>query len=690
MALNETEAEERRHLAETLARLREALQETEARLDDARSGVLEAKRYVWANRDQLDPAERAANAVDISLAVDRGERDASKRERMRKQLASPYFGRVDFTPDGRTAAETYYIGVHAFGDADDGADLVYDWRSPVASLFYDSPVGQARYAALAGEIAGRVGLKRQYRIERGEMAYMLESAERIHDEVLQRELSRTSDEKMKQIAATIQAEQNAIIRNERANVLIVQGVAGSGKTSVALHRIAYMLYRRKETLRSANVMILSPNRVFADFISNVLPELGEERIAETSAADIASRELAGICDFETFAEQLAAQAAGSDEALAGRIRFKAGIAFVHALDDYAAHLEADGFAAEAIAFGDAEIGETAVAEAYRAASALPVKARLAKTAAVLAAQGRTVHGDKLKPAAANRIKTAVRRMFRTLDPLALYRDFYVYIGAPEMFKPKAKKKIEYADVYPLLYLKLLLEGATGYEEVKHLVIDEMQDYTAVHFAVLARLFACGMTIVGDENQSLDPNASSTLDTLRAVFPAAQTAELLKSYRSTAEIIAFARRIAPGSRIEPAERHGEQPMVVRAADEAEEIVRIGDAVAAFQSSGHRTLGIVCKTEAQAERLHAALLARHPGVHRLGFGSAGFREGAVVLPVHVAKGLEFDRVVVPFANAETYRTEADRGLLYIACTRALHELALTFSGSLSPFAQTEVRP
>lgn len=210
-----------------------------------------------------------------------GESVIDKRKRLGKILDNPYFGRIDFKQQSGNIFPIY-IGVHSFYDSDSKMSLIYDWRAPISSMFYDYELGEAYYSSPAGEVKGDILLKRQYRIRNGRMEFMIESSLTVHDDILQKELSSNTDDKMKNIVATIQREQNRIIRNEDAQALIIQGVAGSGKTSIALHRIAYLLYTFKESLSSKDILIISPNKVFADYISNVLPELGEETVPETS------------------------------------------------------------------------------------------------------------------------------------------------------------------------------------------------------------------------------------------------------------------------------------------------------------------------------------------------------------------------------------------------------------------------
>ncbi|KEQ22789.1 HelD family protein [Paenibacillus tyrfis] len=687
---NGTEAEERRYLEVIVAKLHQALKEMDDKISSTYEAVIESKKYLWDNAAALDPAERAANRVDVSLTIDLGEKAIVKRKRVQKLLQSPYFGRVDFKEGQQTKPDSFYIGVHSFTEENGHDNLIYDWRSPVASMFYDFEVGQAFYAAPVGEVHGEIGLKRQYKINQGTMEYMIESSMTIHDDVLQKELSGPSNERMKNIVATIQKEQNAIIRNEAAHELIIQGVAGSGKTSVALHRVAFLLYRYKETLSSRNVLIISPNKVFSDYISNVLPELGEEKIMEVSLEELAAKELVSIGKFQTFYEQVSELLGGTDdetdESVIERIKFKATGEFVSQMDAFIQYADEHYFSPEEIAIDKVTISKEALFSSYQASGRLPVKSRLEKTAAHVMANCKDEDGNRAPASASKKIKTVVKKMFKCQDVLSLYKDFYQHLGTPDMFKLKQGKKLEYSDVFPLIYLKIYFEGAAPFDFVKHLLVDEMQDYTPIQYAVLSKLFKCKKTILGDSSQSVNPYSSSSLTEIKKVFPEADTVELLKSYRSTVEITTFAQRLKPNSKLIPIERHGEEPLILPCHSSGDEMNTIRRLTGDFLASEHHSLGIICKTHAQAEEVYAKLKDMRHKIHLLDFNSEQFHEGIVVTYAHLAKGLEFDQVIVPFADASTYRTELDKSLLYIACSRAMHTLMVTCAGEITPFLKS----
>jgi DNA helicase II / ATP-dependent DNA helicase PcrA len=500
----------------------------------------------------------------------------------------------------------------------------------------------------------------------------------INDDVLQKELSSTSDEKMKNIVATIQQEQNAIIRNETANELIIQGAAGSGKTSVALHRVAFLLYRHKETLTSSNVLIISPHKVFSDYISNVLPELGEEKIMEVTMEELAAKELGGLCQFQTFSEQVDEIVHAHDEQAIERIRYKAGMHFVHELEAYMKYADEQFFLPADIQLKGVCISASEIMDGYLGTMTMPLRQRLEKTASILSGRVRTEDGERLTTAEANKVKTAIKKMFKFQNALSMYKEFFSHRNKPDMFVMIGRKTIEYADVFPLLYLKMYLEGSTSYDMVKHLLVDEMQDYTPIQYAVLSKWFSCKKTILGDSNQSVNVYTSTSLHDIKGVFPHADTIELLKSYRSTLEIMGLAKRIRPGSTMIPVERHGEEPQVIRCRDAREELAFIQELSRHFLDSGLQTMGILCKTSSQARQVYESIRELGGSVNLLDFSSDRFQDGITITFAHMAKGLEFDQVIVPFADAENYRSEMDRSLLYIACTRAMHKLSLTYSG------------
>ena len=309
-----------------------------------------------------------------------------------------------------------------------------------------------------------------------------------------------------------------------------------------------------------------------------------------------------------------------------------------------------------------------ILERFKAYHRIPLLKRFPEVAKDIQNFVRTSTGRKLTGSERSQIFEAVPQMFKRNSVLDLYKDFYSWQGKEEMFATNSDGTFEYSDVFPLIYFSLRLEGLQPYDHVKHLLVDEMQDYTPVQYAVLSRLFKCKKTILGDVSQTVNPYSASSAEGIHQVFPQGDTVKLYRSYRSTFEITAFAQNISRNPNLIPMERHGDAPLVKGFASNVEEAEEIKKLIIDFKNSGHQSLGIICKTLAQAETLHAELNLH--GVHLLTPDSTSFSEGIIMTTVHLAKGLEFDEVIIPFASARTYHTDVDRSMLYIACTRAMH--------------------
>lgn len=685
--INKTEKEEREFLEEIKDKLEDEINRTDGNMNSHSKDVQEFKDYLWENRSGMDHAEKVSIRQSITQTALTGESAAAKKKRLQKLLTSPYFGRIDFTEAGSREYIPVYIGIHSFFDPDQHANLIHDWRAPVSSMFYDFELGEAGFDSPSGEINGEITLKRQYRIREGKMDFMLESSLNIHDDILQQELSRSTDEKMKNIVATIQRDQNAIIRNDSSQVLIIQGVAGSGKTSIALHRIAYLLYRFKDTISSKDILIISPNKVFADYISNVLPELGEEKIGETGMEELAGKLLANKYRFGSFFDQVARLLEKEDRDFIRRIEFKASKEILNKLNQYVTHIENEFFVPNDLKVGRYYVPYTFVAQKFMAFSRVPLFKRFAVVASQVADFLRFTHQQELKAPDVKKIENDIKKMLKISNLRDLYKNFYTWLGRPELFK-NSRSGFEYQDVFPLIYLKIRLEGIKTENRVKHLIIDEMQDYTPVQYAVITRFFTCKKTILGDTNQSVNPFGSSTAEDIQKVFVNADMVKLCKSYRSTYEITEFAQSVSRNDDLVAIERHGYEPGLYGFSNTNDEINKIVNLAGDFEGSKDNSLGIICKTQKQADHLYEQLKQHLPKIYLLNSQSVSFVNGIVITTAHLSKGLEFDQVIVPFASEQNYKTVIGNRMLYIACTRAMHRLNITFTGKKSLFLN-EVR-
>ena len=632
--------------------------------------------------DHLEKNSMREAIVNYSL---QGEHSVDVRRRLDRIRDTAYFGRIDFREDQSQRMKHIYVGVHNFKDDESKSNLVYDWRAPISSLFYDFELGQGSYETPSGTISGDITLKRQFRIRQGRMEYMLDTDVTIHDEVLQKELNQASGAKMKNIVATIQKEQNAIIRNEDARHLIIQGVAGSGKTSIALHRIAFLLYRFKETITSEDILIISPNKIFANYISNVLPELGEESVAETSMEEIANELLKYQVPFQTFFEQVSELLDKHDPKFIERIQFKSSNEVLTKLERYVNYLENEGFNVTDITVKRKLIPAWFIRQSFERYKRMPLLKRFNEVVRDIVEHMFRRYKIEVQYKERTNLHDTIRKMFPSYNPRVLYKGFYEWLGRPELFKTKAGNTYEWSDVYPFIYLKYRLEGLRPQTQVKHLVIDEMQDYSIVQYKVLSLLYPCKKTILGDINQSVNPFSSSSLPTIEKVFSGATTMTMLKSYRSTYEITQFTKRIRPKIEVEAIERHGEEPQLLSCENTDDEILALQSLISDFEKSGFNSLGIICKTQKIADALYETLRYERPMINLLNATSASFGSGIIIATAHLAKGLEFDNVIVPFCTNKNYHTEPDRQMLYVACTRAMHRLFITYSGKITPLIQ-----
>ena len=685
MVFNQTEKQEKEYLHQVVSILKDSINNTDTSVREHVETLQEYKSYIWSNKD-IDPHEIRSMRESILNHFALGEKVIDKRKRLSKILNIPYFGRIDFseTKEEKNSPLPIYIGIHTFYDINTKMNLIYDWRAPISGMFYDHELGAASYISPAGEIKGEISLKRQYRIRNGKMEYMIESSLTVHDEILQKELSSNADDKMKNIVTTIQREQNRIIRNEEAHVLIIQGVAGSGKTSIALHRIAYLLYTLKGNISSKDILIISPNKVFGDYISNVLPELGEESVPETSMEQILSGVLENKYKYQNFFEQITELLEKTSSDFIERIKYKSSFEFISQLDKFILYMENNYFkAAEVKLTRHITIPAEYIEEQFRRFNRYPMRQRSEAMANYILEMMKVQYYFTITTSEKNLLKKEIKKMFAGNNDLQIYKEFFVWVGKPELFKLRKNRMLEYADLAPLAYLHLALDGNITSPGVKHLLIDEMQDYSPIQYKVIQKLYPCRKTILGDASQSVNPYGSSTADMIRKAFTIGEIMKLCKSYRSTFEITDFSQKIQTNHELEPIIRHGEPPAILRFEDVKQEILGIFSIISSFKKSGYTSLGIVCKTETQARELSESLRVHTGDIHFLSNQSSAFMKGIIVTSSHMAKGLEFDEVIVPYVNGKNYNSAIDKSMLYVAVTRAMHRLTLTYNGRPSEF-------
>lgn len=725
----------------------------------SRNELVNIRKHFWdevkVNVDTFDDyletiigLRQETQALSIIQSTDRHV--TKKLSTLKRMQEVPYFGRIDFIEEGDSTHEQIYIGISTLRDASGEEFLVYDWRAPVSSVYYEYQNGSAKYATPTGEVRGILEKKWQYLIRGGVLQSMFDTSLTIGDEILQQVLGKGTDKHMHNIVATIQEEQNRIIRHDRGRLLIVHGAAGSGKTSAALQRIAFLLYKYRDSINAEQIILFSPNSMFNSYVSNVLPELGEENMQQVTFQEYLDRRLSGEFQVENPYEQLeyvlTAANTPSYRSRVESIRFKASPLFFEAIEAYRKSLELSGMLFKDIIFRGKpivtagqiadrfysndtslrfhnrleklkdwltkKINETQKVELtkqwvqekiellsnedYHKAQTYLAKKHGYKAESIAdyepehEALARLIVQQKLKPLR-KRVKT-----FSFIDIKGIYEQLFsdslkikqwikgevpsewteICQATMEMLN---EGKLSYEDATPFLLMKELIQGFQTNGSIKHILVDEAQDYSPFQFEFLKRLFpSAKMTVLGDFNQAIFAHASEkdNFDALMSLYgqPETEVINMTRSYRSTKPIIEFTRKLVPnGERIIPFDRDGEQPVLTQLLNHTELHRCITSKVATLRNLRYKSIAIICKSDEESKSAYESL-SHIDDIKLVKNSSSEYEEGVVVIPSYLSKGIEFDAVIIYDASELVYGDESLRRVFYTSCTRAMHYLQL----------------
>lgn len=718
MGNNQTEkAFEEKRLAQTISLAEEQLKQAKEAADKKKSEIIEAKKDVRENAEHgitsLYTSDGFEALVELSQYINPVtdkiidyEEEEHKILLLEKMIKSPYFARIDFKFDDEDEFEKIYIGRSSLRKNSYQEMYVYDWRSPIASIFYRFMTGEAFYDAPCGRVTGELNLKRQYEIKNGKLEYFFDSDVQIVDEFLRQLLSQNTTAKMKAIVETIQHEQDVVIRDMENDLLMVQGVAGSGKTSIALHRAAYLMYQGLQTKLSANnIMIISPNSIFEQYISNVLPELGEDNVISSVFEDILSALLIGrkIQSRNDFLENLIVNSKYK-EISRNSIEFKTSSFFREILDQFLIDIPRQWIEFEDVYYeGKCVVSRQILKDKILGRTETPLGIKLEQLEDYILEQifgtgkGRGHKEEK------NLIKQEIQKFIK-IDIVELYKilfsnEAYFYSllqnsnlsqGIKSIWEYTRENleadRLYYDDAIAIAYLYLKIYGTNKYKNIKQVVIDEAQDYYPLQYEIFNLLFSnAKFTILGDMKQTLAKKEDiSFYEQIQKILNKKKSSLIMldKSFRCTNEILNFSLKfIEKSSQIKSFNRNGDSPKVYIADNSEIFIDEIVKEINLCQEKGFQSICLICKTEKNSIYLFNKI--KHKlDIQLIKNGSVSDLQGVFILPVYMSKGLEFDAVLICDADSQNYHDEDDKNLLYVACTRALHKLSLFCENEVSP--------
>ena len=651
MTINKNEYQKEKEYLENVKKLADlCISNVNVQIDKQKKEIFEIKQYIWNDCKSLSDLEYGNLLNDTDAKVNWTNSRIKQMIKYQHIKQNPYFGRIDFKTEDEVIK--VYVGIYGFNY--ENRNYIFDWRAPISNLFYDYGIGKAKYEAPIGTINGDIILRRQYKIENGTIERIIESEININDEMLQEVLSNNSSDKMKNIVTTIQKEQNEIIRDTSNKYMIIQGVAGSGKTSVALHRIAYLLYKEKN-LSYSNILIFSPNDIFTEYISDVLPELGERNVLNTTFNDLLEQYLKKFAKLEKFSDFL-------EKVYENNIKPNY-IFDRHELDyfiqDYIkSHIFHRNINVAKEMFNKFELNDLLLNKYKK----LSLMERISNLAEYLCNK-LNVSIRKNKRKIENLI---ISELGISLDPVSIFLEFLKVKG----IEKEIINKIDYEDLEYIIYIYFELNGYPYNSNIKHVVIDEAQDYSELQFYILRKCFEKAyFTILGDVNQAINPYCQyNSLEELSDVFSDGyKYIELNNTYRSSPEILDYSNTILGIKNIKSIRSSNGIP--VKHYNNNENVDEIVKNIQYIYEHGFKNVAIITKNSAETNKMYNKLMKKNTEYN---FTKNMIKKDCIsIMPSYLAKGLEFDGVII-YNDINDMYNDDEKKLYYVAVTRAQHVL------------------
>lgn len=749
--------EELKRLEDTLVYVNKSLDDMTSRNETLTQKVEYTKKHYNSESSQ-DYVELMVNTM-MQSSVE------LKLRNLITAKSKPYFSRIDFIEEGKVESEKLYIGKMSLLKEENQEIVIVDWRAPIANLYYEERLGDAAYNCPDGNIQGQLMLKRQFTIENGELKGIFDIDVTTNDEFLQSYLGANADNRLKDIVSSIQAEQNQIIRSDMWTPLIIQGAAGSGKTTIALHRIAYLIYTYEKDFKPENFMIIAPNKFFLNYISEILPELGVEKVKQTTFEEFAqeiigkkqkvkepNEKLMLFVDYNTTEEQKKV-----NDLLKEATGFKASMMFKELLDDYIEIIEGSFIPKEDfkldnfVLFKYEEINNLFINQYKR----LPIVKRLEEIKKHLSNRLKTRKDaiinqlqqecdmtimrlkllmedgeqrkkliietidkkddivNKFQKYASSAVKEYIAKISK-LNAMDYYKDLILNEvlfnkltegridgGVSEFLREYTKKIlnsgfVDIEDFAPIVYLKYKIHGVDEKINVKQIIIDEAQDFSVFQLYVLKKIINSSFTIFGDLSQGIHSyrGVKDWNDVKSKVFDGKSNfLTLEQSYRTTVEITEAANTVIEklkDSKLIPSKpvfRHGEKVKVIKCKDLKDIVLDMEQKIKEFKNDGYKTIAIVCKTLEEGKELLEYFKGSKNRPYMLTGDEKVYKGGVVIVPSYLAKGLEFDAVMIANAGKLEYGgNELDIKLLYVCMTRPLHKLYVYYHDELSTLLES----